>query len=537
MPAHGFTQGFNFNFTKLAPWLSWMNYQVTEKGIRFVLPGTADVNHIDGIGTIYLVAHLPIGAIGSIKSLDLRNAKIELTIKASNLDLHQGKLVWWIVSDIPKIETNRNFAWQQTNWAYTGKTFNESSLPNGAWSTVSVTLDPSPVKWTYAATNTSLHGSWGNRYVRYPITKALKDVNATLHFVIIGAKKPPQGTIEISNIKLQTTRPPHMPNYDDLYQLVMDKQWKEAAPGLKLLADNGHAQAAFYYANILKHRLLGKVNVLSAKAYYEEAEHDVIEASVELANKTINTIYNPQNYISSLILTLKQEVVEKINYVIIQLPAVLVETKKMLQKITSRSNVKTDTTIVSYMPNFEDLLQLWKDNKWDKAAPGLKLLADNGHSEAAFYYANILNYGLIGKVDACLARNYYEKAEHNIIEASVELASQDIKALCNPRNYLNALKRLVRAQSIPRARYYKAMILLYYFRDKTDINTIMNDLYYAANNGFVDAMGELGLLNMSNGNNTEALYWFNLAKQKALPSDPRKKYFFSTAYNELKKLG
>lgn len=393
---NAFTTTFEYNFTKLEPWRSWMDNQVTAKGVRFVLPGTADVNHIDGIGTIYLVAHLPMHANvdGSPGNSDLRNAKIQLTIKGTNLELHGGKLVWWVVANIPKSETSPYFTYQQSNWAYTEKMLDEKVLQNDTWSNISFTLAPSPVNWTYAGTNTSLKGSWGNRYVRYPIGKLLNNIDETLHFVIIGAKKPPQGTIEISNIKIDTTTAPKLPEYDDLVKLMMDK-------------------------------------------------------------------------------------------------------------------------------------------KWEEAAPKLKLLADSGHSGAAFHYANILNYGMIGKVDICAARAYYEEAEHDVIEASVELANQDIKAICNPRNYSSALKRLSRAKSMPRARFYKAMILLHHFTEKADIQAVIDDLKYAADGGYVDAMGELGLIYMGSGKKKEALYWLSLAEQKALASDARKKDLFTASLKAL----
>lgn len=401
-------QTYNFNFTKLEPWYSWMEHKITDSGVRFVLPGTADVNHVDGIGTIYLLAHLPIGAPGIPGApgfLDLRNANIELTIRGTDLNLHHGKLAWWIVSNLPTKKTSPYFTYQQTNWAYIGETFNEADVTNHSWfdwrwPKVSVVLNPSPMNWKYAGTNTSIKGSWGNRYVHYPIGKALGHVDATLHLVILGAKKPPEGILEIANIKIHTL----------------------------------------------------------------------------------------------------------------------------------------DTTLSPQLPAFSDLKKLVVAKKWIEAAPGLKLLADSGHSGAAFHYANILNYGLTGKpVDICAARAYYEAAEYDEAGAAVELATQDITAICNPRNYQSALQRLDRGKEIPRARYYKAMILLYHFPEKVNMQEVIDDLTYAANGDYVDAMGELGLIYARNGDKENALHWFSMAERRALASDPRKKDFFGASIKTLQK--
>lgn len=395
--ANGFTQTFDFKFNQLAPWMSWMDHKTTKLGMSFTLPGTADVNHIDGIGTIFLVAHLPMhqNVAGSPGNQDLRNAEIELTIKGTDVNLHGGRLVWWVVAGIPESERDPHFTYQQSNWAFIGKTLNTKSLSNNKWTTVSYRLDPSPINWTYAGTNTSIKGSWGNRYARYPIGKLLTNVDETLHFVIIGAKKPPQGTIELSHIQIKTAAAPHLPDYDQT---------------------------------------------------------------------------------------------------------------------------------VSLMTN----------NKFAEAAPQLKILADNGNTGAAFYYANILNYGTVGKVDICAARAYYEEAEKDMVEASVELAYQDIHAMCNPRNYHSALKRLDRAASIPRARYYRAMIRLHSFPDKADMNAIIDDLKYAANAGNMDAMRELGMLYMDKGSKAEALNWFAMAENNK-ETDPQKNVFYAASIKTLKK--
>ena len=64
----------NFEFDQLYPWGTWMPYEQTEAGIRFRMPGTPDINHINGIGVIYLISHLPMGASGANSFKDLRKS-------------------------------------------------------------------------------------------------------------------------------------------------------------------------------------------------------------------------------------------------------------------------------------------------------------------------------------------------------------------------------------------------------------------------------------------------------------------------------
>jgi len=50
-----------FDFTRnagLSPWLTWMPSKVGD-GVELSLPRSVDQNHVDGVGPIYLVAHLP----------------------------------------------------------------------------------------------------------------------------------------------------------------------------------------------------------------------------------------------------------------------------------------------------------------------------------------------------------------------------------------------------------------------------------------------------------------------------------------------
>src|SRR5687768_16803772 len=83
----GFTYAFDFA-QGLGAWSSWMPPSLIrddpglyESFVRLQAPGLLDPNHIDGAGSLSLVAHLGAPFVGSPGTLDLRGAEIEITIK------------------------------------------------------------------------------------------------------------------------------------------------------------------------------------------------------------------------------------------------------------------------------------------------------------------------------------------------------------------------------------------------------------------------------------------------------------------------
>ena len=58
-----------------------MPVEQTEAGFRFELPGQADLNHIDGVGPIYLLAHLQMPQLADRPVLDLRDAEIAVRLR------------------------------------------------------------------------------------------------------------------------------------------------------------------------------------------------------------------------------------------------------------------------------------------------------------------------------------------------------------------------------------------------------------------------------------------------------------------------
>jgi hypothetical protein len=62
----------------LAPWASWMPVEETPNGVEMTLPGTLDPNHLDGIGPLWLLAHLRVTSIGGPGITDFDQAEITL---------------------------------------------------------------------------------------------------------------------------------------------------------------------------------------------------------------------------------------------------------------------------------------------------------------------------------------------------------------------------------------------------------------------------------------------------------------------------
>ena len=268
----------HFEFDELSPWQTWMAAERTESGYRFELPGTADLNHIDGVGPIYLLAHLPVPRLTDRHALDLRDASVTVRMRAFDVDLAGGSLAWWVASGLPAGDVDPMLPWQQTNWAYTSETIDRVG---DGWEEHSITLVSEPSAWTYAGTNHSVHGIWGQRYAYHPLPETLAHVDATLHLVVLGVDYPPSGAIEIDWIEVDLNV--ELPSYSDVTDLMRAGRWPEARPLLRRLANAGHETAAFHLGNTLKYGMGGPVDVVEAARYYRQAANSEPVASVELA--------------------------------------------------------------------------------------------------------------------------------------------------------------------------------------------------------------------------------------------------------------
>src|SRR5438105_4472320 len=208
---------FDFSYGE-APFTTWMSSSVIPAseggGTRVLLPGNIDPNHIDGIGPLYLLAHLSLPTVGAPGVLDLRNATISLDIRAEGFDPNGAKLVCWVCTYVPTTDLLDDFpsGQQVTNWAYTGfdiAPLLEANESDGQYHNVSFSLDPNPANWTYAGNNISSQGDWAQRYSYLDLDKTLSHADATLHFVLIGNKpdQKPSGSIDIHDITVTTNTP------------------------------------------------------------------------------------------------------------------------------------------------------------------------------------------------------------------------------------------------------------------------------------------------------------------------------------------
>lgn len=266
----------------LGPWISWMPYEKTASGVRMTLPGRLDANHLDGIGPLWLLAHLPEIAVGGPGFVDLDQAEVTIRFRAQDLDLKGARIVWWVAGQLLKGEADPEYPWQQTNWALTCCDLARSLSEE--WSTVTVKIDSDPTHWTYGGTNRMQFGDWGGRYVEYPLSKLLKGNAGTLHLAIVGtnASLPPTGKIEIASITLRTKRPGVPLTVEDMRPLMLTGQWDAVRWHLNKLLPTDDPVVNYHYGRLLVTGLGGRQDYEEGAVYLQKA-NVVPEARYELA--------------------------------------------------------------------------------------------------------------------------------------------------------------------------------------------------------------------------------------------------------------
>jgi hypothetical protein len=266
----------------LAPWASWMPVEQTADGVRMRLPGKLDPNHLDGIGPLWLLAHLRVTSVGGPGVVDFDQAEITIRLRAHNVDLKGARLLWWLTRQLPKEDTSPEFPWQETNWALT--CCDLSKQLGEDWTTVTTRIDDDPSRWTYAGNNLIQQGIWGFRYVYYPLGKLLKDNYGSLHLAIVGsnAADRPTGTIEISQITIQTKEPARPLTLREVLPLVDQGRWDEARWHFKQLLPSDDPQLNYQYGRLLAEGLGGDPDYDEAVACLQKAA-SLPEARLELA--------------------------------------------------------------------------------------------------------------------------------------------------------------------------------------------------------------------------------------------------------------
>jgi VCBS repeat-containing protein len=215
MPAP--TNEYSWDFS-MGPgaWTSWFAPSVVEElggdvtaFTRFHAPGNVDPNHIDGIGSLFLLAHLSIPTVGSAGILNLADAEFEITIRGTDFEANGGRLMVWVCRYIPEEGILRNYyvGLQVTNWANTGNDL--AGQVSDEWQTLTVQLSADPADWTYAGNAVSSQGDWADRYQPLDLAATLGSVDATLHLVMVAdeSDEGPTGFLDISNITVRTQTP------------------------------------------------------------------------------------------------------------------------------------------------------------------------------------------------------------------------------------------------------------------------------------------------------------------------------------------
>jgi hypothetical protein len=266
----------------LGPWISWMPTEETANGVRMTLPGKLDVNHLDGIGPLWLLAHLPTIGAGGPGAVDLDQAEVTIRFRAQDLDLKGARIVWWVTRQLPKSEAAPDYPWQETNWALTccdlAKSLSEK------WATVTVKIDTDRSRWTYGGTNWMQLGDYGGRYVEYPLEKVVENTAGTLHLAIVGnnASRPPAGKIEISRITLRTKRPGIPLTVADMRPLMAAQAWDSVRWHLTRLLPTDDPVVNYHYGRLLAAGLGGPLDYEKGAVYLQKG-YALPEARYELA--------------------------------------------------------------------------------------------------------------------------------------------------------------------------------------------------------------------------------------------------------------
>ena len=292
----------------LAPWMSWMPTKKVSDGIEIRLPGRVDENHLDGIGPIYLIAHLPMSSLTGSSSCDLRDAEIVLAARTKDLDLAGGRVCWWIVSEIPKQIRDPAYPWQQTNWALTGRAVALAADSGEQAQVVKTILSPDPSLWTYGGTNDT--SPWAGRYRAFPLVRSLAAVDASLHLVVVGCdpSRTPSGAVVLRSIEIRHAEPTVCPTAMEVERLLVAGDWVVARPVLERAASGGQSGAAFHLGNALKYGFGGAIDYHRAYGYFAAAADDEPEAAIEQADLLMKGLGTVQDYGAAIRLLSRERV-------------------------------------------------------------------------------------------------------------------------------------------------------------------------------------------------------------------------------------
>lgn len=195
-------------------WMSWMPSCRTPQrdAVRFTLPGILDPNHLNGIGPLWLLAHLPMQIPGSPGALDMTCGRIEIDAKLSpDFDARGAKWMPWFCRTYNNGPAMTPV--QTTNWAMSSVNFFDQ-LNSTDFATACVDITTDPADWTYAGMDWVYLGeAIASKYDERPLAESIASVNQTFHLPIVGCRtdQPPGGYVDIREIRIACANNPVPP--------------------------------------------------------------------------------------------------------------------------------------------------------------------------------------------------------------------------------------------------------------------------------------------------------------------------------------
>ncbi|WP_144377410.1 hypothetical protein [Mesorhizobium amorphae] len=177
-------------------WGSWMKSPVDRAGtLRVSLQPELDPNHVDGFGSLQLVAYVYL-----FEEMDLRNATLKFDIKGRDFVANDANLYAW-VQGCRVGGKYGDSAGACANWAFSSAPLT-SLVESGSLESVELKLVDDESKWSYGGNNAE-QGSAASRYRYQPLAKVLAHP-INLHFVLaipVGGM-PASGGINLSNVSI-----------------------------------------------------------------------------------------------------------------------------------------------------------------------------------------------------------------------------------------------------------------------------------------------------------------------------------------------
>jgi len=240
-------------------WISWMASErsPSRDAVTFTFPGILDPNHLNGIGPLWLLAHLPMTAPGSPGALDMTGGRIEIDAKLS-ADFDARGYQWspWFCRNYTSGTSPMNPS-QSTNWAMHSVNFFDQ-LNSSTFATAAADISSDPADWTYAGMDQTYLGDLiAGKYAAFPVADTIANVNETLHLPVFGLERvdqPPKGSIEIREIRVTCANTPTPP-----YNLAAALGLSGASQYRALGALAGDATAKSLYGRMLANGTIGGV--------------------------------------------------------------------------------------------------------------------------------------------------------------------------------------------------------------------------------------------------------------------------------------